>query len=459
MSTGITVAIVGSGPSGFYAAKELFKQEALGATVHMFDRLPTPFGLVRGGVAPDHQSIKGVVRAYQKVAANSRFRFFGNICLGKDLQADELREKYDAVIWAVGNEDARKLGVPGEDLTGVHSATEFVFWYNGHPHFTNRQFDLKGSQRAVVVGNGNVSMDVARILVRSPEELATTDIADYALESLKDSGLTEVFVLGRRGPAQSAFSPKEIKEIAGLDDVDVLVSAADAALDNASAGWLERGDGPRNAPKNVAFIQECAEKGGSNAPKSVRCMFLVSPIEFLGENGRLTGVRLQKNRIEERNGRLRPVATEEIWEEKADLCFKAIGYRGTPIEGVPFDDGWGIIPNEEGRVQESRDGTLCQAEYVVGWAKRGPSGLIGTNGPDSKATVLKLVEDHQAGRLTAKGVPDIEGILTAKGGRPVSFEEWKALDAEEVRRGQAKGRVREKFVSIREMLDVLDALQ
>jgi len=457
----LRVAVIGSGPSGFYAAEALFKADRR-VRVDMFDRLPTPYGLVRGGVAPDHQKIKTVTKLYVKIADNEGFRFFGNVKLGRDVHVEDLAELYDHVVYAVGNESDRKMGIPGEELGGVHSATAFVGWYNGHPDFCDLRFDLENATSVAVVGNGNVAIDVARVLIRDPDELADTDIADYALEVLRKSNVREVVLLGRRGPAQAAFSPKEIQEIGDLSGVDVVVSPEDVDLDPLSASWLETA-APKAAHRNMRYLVEQSQHGGGSAPKKMRCRFLVSPIELLGEDGRVSAVRLQHNElVADDRGTPRPRAVERFETVEAQAVFAAIGYRGIPIEGVPFDDGWGVIPNAAGRVLTERDGNVVPGQYVVGWAKRGPTGLIGTNSPDSKATVAAMLEDC-AGVTAPELEPDdaarIERLLADRDVCYVSQEDWERLDRYEIGRGEEQGKVRDKLYSIDEMLEIVQKLR
>ena len=461
----LRVAVVGSGPSGFYAIGALFKQEGLHVQADLFDRLPTPFGLVRGGVAPDHQKIKNVIRVYNKTASNENFRFFGNVMVGRDLSVAELQEHYDQVVLAVGNESDRSMGIPGEDLNGVYSATEFVGWYNGHPDFQDREFGLDGAKRVAVVGNGNVAMDVTRILAQSPDELASTDITDAALESLRQSTVEEIVILGRRGPAQAAFSPKEIKEIGELESSTLCLTAADVDLDELSQSWLDEKAAP-SAKKNVDYLKENAgQLPGSDCV--VRCRFLVSPVELTGEDGRLSAVRIQHNELyASDDGTPRPRGTDKHETLDVDLVFKAVGYRGTPLEGIPFHERWGIFHNQDGRITDGEDGPALPNVYVVGWAKRGPSGLIGTNGPDSQATVAKMIEDLE-GQLGdadetqsgAKSLGAVPALLADRGVDVVTYEDWEKLDAEEIRRGESKGKVREKFVDIPAMMAALHELR
>ncbi|MCB9889389.1 MAG: FAD-dependent oxidoreductase [Planctomycetes bacterium] len=455
----LRVAVIGSGPSGFYAVEALFKVGDLVVRCDVFDRLPTPYGLVRGGVAPDHQKIKSVTRIYDKIAAHPGFRFLGNVKLGRDLQVEDLAAHYDQIVYAVGNESARELGIPGEDLEGVCSATEFVFWYNGHPDYRECEFDLSRTRRVAVVGNGNVAMDVCRVLIQDPERLAETDIADHALDVLRNSAVREVVLLGRRGPAQAAFSPKEIKEVAELEGVDLEIDPESVELDDVTKAWLAGGDAPKSAEKNLAFLAEVAARGPGSNERKVHSRFLVSPVELVGEGGRLTRVRLQRNEIfAARDGTPRPRGLDDTFDEEVQMLFTAIGYRGIPIPGVPFDAEWGLIPNDEGRVLTARGGSIVPGQYVVGWAKRGPSGLIGTNSPDSKATVEKMVEDLRG--QTADPLPEDEAerILTLLRGRGVdvvSFADWQRLDAFEQERGKALGRVRQKLVEIDAMLGAI----
>ncbi|MEZ4241829.1 MAG: FAD-dependent oxidoreductase [Myxococcota bacterium] len=437
----LRVAVVGAGPSGFYAAAALF---ASGKTVHvdMFDRLPTPYGLVRGGVAPDHQKIKNVIRVYDKTASQEGFQFLGNVRVGQDVTIDQLLAAYDQVVLAVGCESANELGVPGEALLGSHSATEFVGWYNGHPDHLDRTFDLSCTA-AVVVGVGNVSMDVTRILVRDRDELAKTDIADHALAVLRESKVTDVHVLGRRGPVQAAFSPSEIKEIAELEGVDLVVRPEDVELDPGSAAELEASP-DKTVHDNVAFLESIAGRAPT-APKRVHLHLLTSPVAYRGE-GRVEQVEVGRNRLEPRaSGGLSARDTGERSVIDAGLVFRAVGYRGIPIPGVPFDDRRGIVPNTAGRVQ--RDGAPVERLYVVGWAKRGPSGLIGTNRADSKATVEEMIAD----------LPGLDAAPRAPLALPdtVCWTDWQRIDAEELARGTSSGKLREKFVRVADMLATL----
>ncbi|MGH3263201.1 MAG: FAD-dependent oxidoreductase, partial [Trebonia sp.] len=362
------VAIIGAGPSGFYATDQLLKA---GFEVDLLDALPTPFGLVRAGVAPDHPKIKSVTRVYAKTALNDSFRFFGGVTLGSDVSREELLERYHAVVYAVGTSTDNRLGIPGEDRPGSHPATEFVAWYNGHPQFADHEFDLN-QRRAVVVGNGNVAIDVARMLVLDPSELAPTDTADHALEAFEAAGVTEVVLLGRRGPAQASFTNPELRELGELNRADVIVDPSQLE------GIAEPDDITRR--KNVEILREYAARPPTGRSHRLELRFLRSPVEILGEGetGPVTGVRVAINRlVTGADGRVQaePTGEEELIE--CGLVLRSIGYRGQPLAGVPFDQRRGLIRNEGGRVV--CDEGVCRGEYVVGWIKRGPSGVIGTN--------------------------------------------------------------------------------
>jgi ferredoxin/flavodoxin---NADP+ reductase len=456
MNRPLRVAVIGSGPSGFYAAEALLKQTGVPVAVDIFDRLPTPFGLVRGGVAPDHQKIKAVTAVYEKVAQLPGARFFGNVKLGRDIQVADLRAHYDQIVYAVGAETDRHLGIPGEDLPGNHSATAFVGWYNGHPDYRDETFDL--SQESVaVVGIGNVAMDVTRILARDPEELKGTDIAAHALEALRRSKVRTVYLLGRRGPAQAAFSPAEIHELGELKSADLVVKADETQLGPESqADYAD----PENK-KNVDFLQAQAQKGEGSRAKKIRLRFCVSPAEVLAENGRTAALKLEKNALVAGSSGVKASGAGQFETIRVGLVFRSVGYRGVPIAGVPFDEKAGKIPNDAGRVLLP-GGQQAAGEYVVGWAKRGPSGLIGTNRADSVATVKAMLEDAAAAKLIPGAKADLEAtpaLLRERGARFVSFSDWKTLDRLELERGKAAGKIREKFTNVADMLSALQAAQ
>jgi ferredoxin--NADP+ reductase len=440
------IAVIGAGPAGFYAADQLLKA---GFEVDLLDRLPTPYGLVRAGVAPDHPKIKSVTRVYDKTAAGPGFRYFGNVELGRDVTREELLAHYHAVMYTVGTATDHRLGIPGEDLRGSHAATEFVAWYNGHPDFADRTFDLT-HPRAVVIGAGNVAVDVARMLVLAADELAVTDTADHALSGFGVSEVRDVVLLGRRGPAQAAFTTPELRELGELSQADVAVSAEDVDLDPLSAEWLgTHGDG--TAKRNVALLREYAARTATGKSHRVALRFLTSPVEILGEDGRVCALRVVRNRIEAgADGRLRAVPTGEEKVIECGLVLRAVGYRGEPIPGVPFDSSRGLIPNADGRVVGG-DGEPLPGEYAAGWIKRGPSGVIGTNKKCAAGTVAHVVADAEAGRLRDPDAPMTEDWLRERVPGLVTWEGWTQIDEHEQHAGAAAGRPRVKLVRIEDM--------
>jgi ferredoxin/flavodoxin---NADP+ reductase len=459
------VAVVGSGPAAFYTAEALFKSDdqlpeaERGLRVDLFDRLPVPFGLVRGGVAPDHQNIKGVIKVYDKIAANPGFRFFGNVCLGRDVSVADLNDHYHQIVYAFGCESDQRLSLDGEDLRGVYAATDFVGWYNGHPDHQHHVFDLARAERVALVGNGNVAMDVARILLADPEELAKTDIADHALPVLRASRVREVVLLGRRGPAQAAFSPKEIEEIQSLPDVEVLVDEGEAALDDLSASWLEQ-EGARSQQRNVKFLQERAAAGPTGTKKVLRCRFFVAPTALRGNGGKLAGMRIGRMKlVADADGTPRPKPTGEHEDLDVDLLFKAIGYRGVPVPGVPYDERKGIVPNVDGRVAEAPGGATRVGHYAAGWCKRGPTGLIGTNSLDAKATVEAMRADRAAAATLQPAKTDITTLLQHKGIDAVTWRDWQRLDQWERTEGERRGKLRHKLSNVDEILRVVRELR
>jgi ferredoxin--NADP+ reductase len=444
--------IAGAGPSGFYAADQLL---GAGFEVDLLDALPTPFGLVRAGVAPDHPKIKAVTRVYEKTARKPGFRFFGGVRLGRDVSRAELLERYHVVLYALGTSDDNRLGIPGEDRPGSHAATHFVAWYNGHPDAADHEFDLS-PQRAVVVGNGNVAIDVARMLVLHPDELSPTDTADHAIEVLAQSQVQEVVLLGRRGPAQAAFTNPELRELADLQRAGVEVDVTDLELDEHSARWLEE-EADITARKNVEILRDYAAAGPKEASHRVILRFLRSPVEILGEgeNGPVTGVRVVKNRIEPgANGSLRAVPTGEEEVIECGLVLRSIGYRGQPVDDVPFDARRGLIRNDGGRVCDE-EGRPHRGEYAVGWIKRGPSGVIGTNKKDAADTTAKIVADAEAGQLNEPAQPDAEAVAAFYAERApdaVTWEGWQLIDAAEKSAGEPHGRPRVKLVRLADLV-------
>jgi ferredoxin--NADP+ reductase len=453
MAGPLRVAIVGAGPSGFYAA-EYLQRHGDPVEIDLIDRLPTPFGLVRGGVAPDHPKIKAVTRVYEKAATHPSFRFLGNVTVGRDLTADELRRYYHAVIWAVGAETDRQLGIPGEALAGSHAATEFVGWYNGHPDYRDRVFDLT-QESAAVIGLGNVAMDVTRILASSPEELAGTDIAPYALDALRGSRVRTIYLLGRRGPVQAAFTNPELKELGVLGITDIQIDPAELELDPASAAELVDGE-HREAEKNLHTMREFAARPPGGKPRRIVLRFLVSPTALEGAE-RVERIVLGRNRLErDSSGTIQARPTGETESVPVGLVFRSVGYRGVAVPGLPFDERRGIIPNDAGRVLDSA-GAVLPGAYAVGWIKRGPTGVIGTNKPDAGETAERLLEDWKAGNLPA-AVADRDALLRLladRGVDVVSWTDWRALDAHEVAAGAAYGAPRCKVTDIDEMLAIV----
>jgi ferredoxin--NADP+ reductase len=451
----LRVAIIGSGPSGFYLAEQLFKQPDLVVEIDMFDRLPTPFGLVRGGVAPDHPKIKTVTRAYDRIASSPNFRFYGNVTFGEDLSHTDLLNHYHAVVYAVGAQTDRKLGIPGEDLPGSHAATDFVGWYNGHPDYTNRRFDLS-AESAAVIGNGNVAMDVVRILARTPDELCATDMADYAIEALRRSRVKTIYVLGRRGPAQAAFTNPELKELEELAAAQVHIDLTELNLDPFSQEYVASG-ADRSAERNLEILHHYAENPVTGQPKTIVLRFLVSPVEILGTN-HVEAIRVVKNelyRADDGSLRSRPTGTFETIP--VGLVFRSIGYKGVALPGMAFDAAHGVIPNVRGHVVDAA-GKTQPGEYVVGWIKRGPSGIIGTNKPDAQETAQELIADLTSGSLahpTSPSRASIESLLSDRGVQFVTYQDWQILDRLEQERGQRVGRPRVKFCRIEEMLAAL----
>ncbi len=454
----LRVAIMGSGPAAFYAAEHLLKREGLVAEIDMFDRLPTPYGLVRGGVAPDHQKIKSVAATFDKVAADPRFRFYGYVEFGKDITLADLREYYHQIVYATGAQTDRRMGIPGEDLQGSHPATDFVAWYNGHPDYQDCQFDLQ-HERVAVVGVGNVAVDVARILCRTPEELATTDISDQALEALRHGRVKEVYMLGRRGPAQAAFTNPEIKELGELPGADISVLPEEAELDPLSRAALEKSQ-DRTTLKKVEILQGYALRKPSGKPRKLILRFLVSPVALIGnEAGHVVAMRLAKNELHATPaGTLQPRATDKSEELPVGLVFRSVGYKGVPLPGVPFNESWGVVLNEKGRVLDPDTRRPVVGEYAAGWIKRGPTGVIGTNKPDAAETVTCMLEDLAQGVVLTPSHPEAaapEALIRQRQPNYLSYADWLRLNEREVARGRAAGRPRVKFTRVEEMLAAL----
>jgi ferredoxin--NADP+ reductase len=435
----LRVAVVGSGPAGFYAAGALLAADTP-LEVDMIERLPTPWGLVRLGVAPDHPKIKSVSRAFERIAAQPGFRFLGNVEVGRDVEHRELVDLYDAVVYAVGAQSDRRMGIPGEDLPGSWAATEFVAWYNGHPDYQHLEFDLSG-ERAVVIGNGNVAVDVARMLALTAEELAPTDTTDAAIDAFTSAGITEIVMVGRRGPAQAAFTTPELQELGELAGADVIVDPAD--LEGAEPG-------DTNSERNLAVLREYAAREPQGRPKRLVLRFLASPVAITGEE-RVEGIELVRNRLEtDARGALRAVATGERESLACGIVFRSVGYRGVALPGVPFDEETGTIPNDRGRVGPG--------VYVAGWIKRGPSGVIGTNKKDAAETAELLLEDLRDAPRKGRSAAEVEALLLERGVRLVVYEGWASIDEVERAAGEKLGRPRVKLCTWDELLDAAETV-
>lgn len=449
----LRVAIVGSGPSGFYATEALIKSK-ITVTIDMLERLPAPYGLVRNGVAPDHQKLKQAIQLYDKIAESAQFNFLGNVTAGRDISIAELRESHHAIIFTCGAESDRKLGVPGEDLHGSYTATEFVGWYNGHPDYRNREFDLS-HEVAVIIGQGNVAADVARILAKTVDELKHTDIAQHALDVLAASKIREIHVIGRRGPAQAKFTPKELREFGELADCDPIVNPDDLALNTASQAELADKSNVGNL-KVYQLFKEFSERQVPDKRRRCHFRFLLGPVELAGA-GKLQKVILEKNALTGEPMNQSARGTGEKIELEAGILFRSIGYKGIPIPGLPFDNKRGVITNTLGRITEN--GNVIPGLYTAGWIKRGPTGIIGTNRADSVETVEALLQDFGLANHEQQSKPGINRLLPLLNERKVryvTYAEWKKIDAREVELGTPRGKPREKFTYITEMLAVIN---
>jgi len=447
----LRVAIIGAGPSGFYAADALFKSK-LNVQVDAFDKLPTPFGLLRGGVAPDHQQMKTVGKYYDRVATKNeeRFNFFGNVEIGKDISIEELKQYYHAIIFSYGSSSDKKTGLNGEELKGSFSAREFVGWYNGHPDYADYNFDL--SQESVcIIGQGNVAVDVARILAKTPEELSTSDIAQHALDQLAKSNIKEIHMIGRRGPVQAAFTSLEAEELGKLDDCDIIVKKEDLILDKANQEELDH-ESSNKARKNYKVMQELAEKETGSKSKRIEIRFFQSPSNIIGKD-HVEALECEEVTLEGDAFNQRAIPTGKTITIPCGLLFRSIGYKGVGIEGLPFDDKRGVIPNEKGSVTDT-NGNKVTGLYTSGWIKRGPSGVLGTNKPCSTETVSTLLEDID--QLIDCPTPSTDAILELLKSRSVEFvtyQDWQVIDEKELSRGEAVGKPREKFITYTELLD------
>ncbi|MGW6689090.1 FAD-dependent oxidoreductase [Streptomyces sp. NPDC054961] len=433
----LRIAVVGSGPSGVYAAQTLVQQrEVPGVRVDVLDRLPAPYGLVRYGVAPDHEKIKSLQGSLRTVLEDERIRFLGNVEVGgPGLSTARLLELYHAVVYCVGAARDRLLGIPGEDLEGVHSATAFVAWYSGHPDAAAEAFGLPGVDAAIVVGAGNVAVDVTRILARGVPELAPTDMPHPALDALGESAVREVQMVARRGPSQGKFTTKELRELGTLPGVDVLTDPAELAVDPA---YADPGALPAVNRRNVEVLRGWAggpAGGGTDgAARRIALRFFLRPVEVLGEGGRVTGMRFERTAPDGRGG----VTGTGVYEDvPAQLVLRSVGYQGVPLPGLPFDERRGTVPHAGGRVV--RAGRASVGEYVAGWIKRGPTGVIGTNRPCAKETVSSLLQDAGALARRAREQDPLEA-LRAAGLRPVEWPGWLAIETAEAELGRSLGR-------------------
>jgi ferredoxin--NADP+ reductase len=443
----LRVAVVGSGPAGFYAVAALLDAD-VAVEVDMIERLPTPWGLVRLGVAPDHPKLKSVSRAFERIALKPGFRFLGNVEVGRDLTHADLVKLYDAVIYAFGAQTDKRLGIPGEGLPGSWSATEFVAWYNGHPDYQELSFDLD-VERAVVIGNGNVALDVARMLALTPEELAPTDTTDPAIEAIGSSTIREILIVGRRGPAQASWTTQELKEMGELAGADVAVDPAELELDTTSEAAQEH---DTNTRRNMEVLREFAARTPTGKPVTIRFLFFRSPVAIQGAS-RVEAIELVRNRLEDQDGRLVAVPTDDSETIECGLVFRSVGYRGVGLPDLPFDERRGTILNEGGRVV----GEACT--YCAGWIKRGPTGIIGTNKKDATETVTLLLKDAEQGHLEHRPevtADAVEALLAERGVRAVLYEGWMSIDELERAAGEKLGRPRVKLRTWDDLLETAE---
>ncbi|MFD3592838.1 FAD-dependent oxidoreductase [Nocardia sp. NPDC058640] len=444
----LRVAIVGAGPAACYAADELLRRSDV--EIEMFDRLPTPWGLVRAGVAPDHAGTKGVAEMFESAFRRDTLQYYLNVEVGEHIDHAELLDHHHAVIYAVGASSDRSLDIPGEDLPGSHSATEFVAWYNGHPDFADREFDLSG-ERAVIVGNGNVALDVARVLTADPDELAKTDIADHALDALRRSNIREVVILGRRGPLQAAYSSPEFLALTHRKGIDVIVDPAEIELDPHSRAIL---DDPNIEPSlrlKYELAQEYSTAESDPANKRIVFRYLATPTAVHGTDA-VTGIEFVHNELTSDNGQLVATPTDRTETLDTGLVLRSIGYRGEPVAGLPFDDRRGTVPSEHGRVIDATE--PLAGVYVSGWIKRGPRGVIGSNRADAEETVEALIADFIGGKLTAPtgDRAALRALLAQRQPDLVDRKAWKTIDQAEKAAGKAAGRPRVKFTTRADLL-------
>lgn len=444
----LRIAIIGSGPSGFYAAQALFK-ERQDVCVDMFEKLPTPFGLLRAGVAPDHQQMKTVAKAYHKIAQHNGFRFFGNVTIGTDISIKQLRSYYHGIIVASGAETDRKMNIDGESANGSQTATEFVGWYNCHPSYQDRRFDLS-KPSVVIIGQGNVAVDVTRVLSKPVDSLASSDISSAAIDALRDSKVSDVYMIGRRGPAQSAFTNLELNELGNIPGVRVVVHD-DLVLSRSDEEELALSS---KARKNIETLRVVKEKDWGDAwTKTIHIMHYLSPKKVLvnDDNG-VVGVQFEQTRLIGDAMKQRAVGTGQHHTIDCGLVLRSIGYEGVSFPGIPFDEKACVIPSTKGQVCQgkSHDPQL----FVTGWIKRGPSGVIGTNRSDSIETVQTLLNTLPQALPSIN--TDITDYLDTLNIRVISYKDWERIDAYEIRNGKKKGKIREKVVNIHDIFSMLD---
>ena len=449
----LKMAVVGAGPSGFYASEALIKS-GLVVRIDLIERLPAPFGLVRSGVAPDHPKLKQAIEVYKKIAQQPELNYVGNVTVGLDVTSDELKDIYHAVIYTSGAESDRRLGIEGEDLPGSHTATEFVGWYNAHPDYQDRTFDLSG-EIALVIGQGNVAIDVARILAKSVDELRHTDIAEHALDALAESRIKEIHVVGRRGPAQAKFTTKELREFEGIEYCCAFIDSGELELNAASAMEIADKRGTVNR-KNMELFKRFSQNRKGSTPRTCCFSFLKSPTRIEG-NGRLRRVIFENNVLEGEPFSQFSRGNGTTLEFDCDILFRSIGYRGVEIEGVSFNEKWGTIRHEKGRVINEQGGKVLSGMYTAGWIKRGPSGIIGTNRACAVETVQTLIKDLPRLGTERKGTSALYKTLDARGVKYINYSHWEKIDIAEIARGKPKGKPREKFALVEEMFDAANS--